>query len=216
MKLSDFYLTSRHLFAYVAPGALCISGAYLMLGKEPIVELAARPWALHLIFYIAASFVLGFVLQTMVFKLLEHWAPNPGLHEYPDDQWVQDLAPIVKKALCADCGLDRIDDARVPKFCRNLALEYGGYMRYRIGDFENEINFMVALAFSLPVVSFGWLMYREWTGVSAWIPIVLAVIYIGFTLRRIPQMRRHETIMWCEKYLILRARAQLDPDRKDD
>jgi energy-coupling factor transporter transmembrane protein EcfT len=207
MKPSDFYLSSRHIFAYVAPGAMWICGGLLIGGKDPLDLVGRSPWGLHVGFFIAGSFVLGFVLQTVVFWVLDKRVPYPGLTD--DLHPAKRQAAHLRKALCDDCGLNEIDDSRIPKFCRNLALEYGTYSRHRLLEFENEINFMVALAISLPVVSIGWFFYQGLLSVSAWILGVLTLGYLLFTRTRIPEMRRHESGMWCEKYLILRARSTL-------
>jgi hypothetical protein len=214
MKLSEFFVGSRQLFGFIAPGAMCISAWMLVTGEEPLRFLSGKEWGLRLILFVGFSFVVGFAIQTPVFRLMEtldeHGCLRRKKARCADAIRLARAITLVKQRLEADLGIE-VPPERVPRYCRNIALEYCTYARYRIIEMESEINFMVALSFSLPAVAFGWMVSSGpvWDGEWERLGLFAATLAVSgwIFLWRIPQLRSNEKVMWCEKYLILRARS---------
>lgn len=210
MKLSDFFIGSRQLFGFIAPGAIWLSAWMLFNKPHPLVYLSGSDWGLRLVFFVGLSFVVGFMLQTLVFLALEiidniGWRRMVKSDATPDSLLgdINFVRPLLEEDLDVSIPL-----RRVPKYCRNITLEHCTYARYRIIEMESEINFMVALSFSLPFLSAAW-MTSEWSkGAPKVLFAATALVSLVLGFKRVPAMRRNEKRMWCEKYLILRARSK--------
>lgn len=221
MKPTDFFIGSRQLFGYIAPGAIWVCGWFMFFAREnPVDYFGGDSWLIRFIFFVGLSYVVGYVLQTLLFWPYLVWDERGSLWPWPaksygmppwlakDDQLQRDVDASIP-LLAEDMRLAEVRRDRVPKYCRNIALEYCTFARYRILELESEINFMVALSYSLPWLSLGWAVYDS----HSWPPKLLCVgtvvLSLVLLLKRVPKLRRNEKAMWCEKYLILRARSHL-------
>lgn len=227
MKLADFFVGSRQLFGFLAPGVLWLVTLYLPFSSRFAGEVLAEADALDVLVFLAVALVVGTAVETISFKVAVRISAalrgeRVSRERGDSDYFPLSVSPDLRR-LCREIALrqapapeyvDGMTDRELSQHCKYTVLERSHRFRDRLVEYEAEINLLAML--SLPLVLFAgstalWgLGGHGTTGRPLLEHLVVPAVALGLAtllLLRLHPLRREEAEWWFRFYLMTAENA---------
>jgi hypothetical protein len=185
MKPSDLFIRGRQFFGFLIPGVMWSATIMMILQQSPLAFVEAGNPLIRSALFIGISYIVGFVIQTLIFPLTAD-RMKKRIRQCPpaDIKSVEKLKgqlkelfdwklPTEKKAL-------EVPDDDFTSFCKLYVLENSSTVGRFLLEKEDDINFMVAHLVSGPVFLLVWMYSR---GYGWWKLVVAAAVMVAFVYR---------------------------------
>jgi hypothetical protein len=217
MKLSDFLIRGRHFFGFLIPGIMWIACLLLLFFKKnpmDFVEDGKSP-AARAVMLIAASYITGFCIQTLLFPVLvDIMKKHIGV---PCD--VKDLGEQIQRILVAKLPENEIrwtvPLADLPIFCKFYILEHSKELKNILLEKEDDINFIAANILPGPLLIISWFIFKGYPWWIIVISIICLFVIAALLFRRLVFYLRSEKVEWYEIFLLLQLGGVKVENSKD-
>jgi hypothetical protein len=206
MKPSEFFIQSRHLFGFIIPGAVWIGSVGVLAGVDPIGFLEQGVPLVRGVLAIAASYVTGFVVQTIAFMTMKALVKVPAV----ELQILDSAAAVVEARLREITIGSPIDRNQIPVFCKWYVKEHSQELRSVLAEHEGDINLVVAVPPALLIFIVAAVFRLEGNRANCnWVLISMIVFGITTVLAMIKftEYRRVEEREACQMFLLLQMRT---------
>lgn len=165
---------------------------------------------------VGASYVAGFLLQTIIFALMDRITePEPV-----PDSILECVDQLLKARLKHPTVQAPITRNELPLFCKWYVMEHSQELRNVLAEHEGDINLLVALPAALAITIAGGFWYLNATStqpLSVALPLVALVVgWVGlgwFVYLKVREYRGTEKREACQMFFLLEMRNP-DPTAK--
>jgi hypothetical protein len=217
----DFYLTARHVFAYIVPGTLWIVGLLLWFGHRP--DKLADYW-LTAVLAALAAYIVGFTVHGQTSRVLFPLADKLAekRRRTPDARFELARELLLQRFVRHGASpavvsyVQQLDRRRVAYLCKKIVLERSRRLAHELDDYEGFINLIVGLASGLVVVAAGAIRYSQLYNIELYTSLVVvgwAAMFFALVVVVLPDKRLREELTMCENYMLLELGC--DPDATD-
>lgn len=218
MKPSDFLIRGRQFFGFLIPGVMWVAWVSLLVFKiNPLkfVEEKDGNAFIRTGMIIAVGYIAGFILQTLIFSLVDWGKSKIGIPKtvkslseqveeilitkLPDNE----IKNKTKKDMSEDENNWRVHPDHLPEFCKFYVLEHSKELKHMVLEKEDDINFLVANFIPAPMLIFALLVFNERPQHEINIAAVFIFILGYVWYRRLKHYLKKEKEEWFELFLLL-------------
>ncbi len=225
MKLSDFFLGSRQLFGFLAPGSIWLASLFLLVFNIEPISLFEDLSGWKILFFFAASLVVGTAIETLSFNIsvrLSAWihGQNVSREEGDLDYFPSDVdktlmghaRDVIAKDYQDLTYTEGLNDREFSQLCRRHVLNHSSTGKERIIEYESEVNLLSMLFLPLLIFSAAWGFHSAFQisgltiferGINIAKISLPSLIVAGLLLFRLHPLRREESEYWFQSFLSL-------------
>lgn len=220
MKLADFFIGSRQLFGFLAPGLVWLLVIYVAIGRSTVLEALSKAEALEILAFLGLALVVGTAVETISFRIAVRASASLRGDRVSREADDSDYFPLsLPRDLISHCrelavrrsnvpeAIRGMSDRQLSQYCKYSVIERTEELRSRLIEYESEINLLAMLP--LPLVLFSVSNLLSALRPEVLMPLSLrllmslvALLVALLMLFRLHPLRREEAEAWFRFFLL--------------